>query len=46
MVHKKETGKMAVHKNMPPMAGAMYWTKEIYARVNVYMESYLRIEHP
>ncbi|GFO38901.1 dynein heavy chain 9, axonemal [Plakobranchus ocellatus] len=46
MAYKKETGKMRVHKNMPPMAGAMIWAREVYSRVNVYMEQFNRIEHP
>ncbi|GFR90124.1 dynein heavy chain 17, axonemal, partial [Elysia marginata] len=46
MAYKKETGKMRVHKNMPPMAGAMIWAREVYSRVNVHMEQYIRLEHP
>ena len=41
-----ETGTMPVHKNLPPVAGALKWTQEIRDRISVLMTDFRRLEHP
>ena len=44
--HLAETGAMPVHKNLPPVAGALKWTQELRDRVTVLMNDFRRLEHP
>ena len=41
-----EKGKMAIHKNMPKIAGGLKWKEELKQRIVVPMTRLKQIEHP
>ena len=45
MARRAETGTMPIHKNMPPVAGALKWSQELRDRITGPMESFRRMEH-
>ena len=46
MTRREETGSIPIHKNMPPVAGAIKWLQELRDRATVPMVDFRRMEHP
>ena len=46
MARRTETGYIPIHKNMPPVAGALKWSQELRDRIAVPMADFRRLEHP
>jgi len=45
MTRRLETGTMPIHKNMPPVAGALKWAQELRDRIMGPMENFRHMEH-
>ncbi|KAJ8313224.1 hypothetical protein KUTeg_009222, partial [Tegillarca granosa] len=45
MLHKKQTGKILLHKNMPKVSGSLKWAKELLDRIAIPMSSFRAIDH-